>query len=133
MLRDIDFKKVCDVAIVIAPIIDEGEEVWKAFVVNLKADPIESVMISSEGYGKIDDKPVKTSTLRHFYEQIDGQAYQLIEIVPEQLTSLNNQFWLSFWRKGKLYDKKYVFVTESLVRDNLTLVPVLEKKGVMIM
>ena len=133
MLKDIDFNKPEEVAIAVLPMMeDNGDEVWKAFVINMREEPLEQVFVRSEGYGEKDGERVKTSTLRHFFKQIDGQTYEMLEILPDNLTSLNNQFWISFWREGKLYDKKYVFVTESLVKENLITVPIIDMQGVMI-
>lgn len=133
MIKDINFEKVEDLALAVLPIAEEdGEEVWKVYVINLKKDPIEKVMVSSKGYGPKEGKEVKTSTLRHFFEIIYAEDYALLEILPDEVTDLNNEFWVSFWYKDVMYDKKYVFVRESLTPDNFTQVPILNKPGVMI-
>ena len=132
MIKDIPFRKVQDVAVAVAPRIDEIGEVWVVYLVNMKDRAISGVLVNSKGYGTLDGKQVKTSSLRHFFEKIDGHDYVTIEILPENLTGLANQFWVSFWLDGFLYDKQFVFVTESIIKDNLTDIPVLNKKGVMI-
>ena len=132
MIKDIEFKKVKDIAIAVAPTSESGTEVWKVYLVNLKDRAIDSVLVHSEGYGTLEGKQVKTSSLRQFFEKIKGREYVVLEILPEKLKSLSNQFWISFWFDGFLYDKKYVFVTESIVEHNFTYIPVLEQKGVMI-
>ncbi|HQS53316.1 MAG TPA: hypothetical protein PLN99_15600, partial [Daejeonella sp.] len=38
---------------------------WKVYLLNLKDEPIETVLVSSKGYGEKDGKQVKTSILRH--------------------------------------------------------------------
>ncbi len=133
MKSDIEFKKVEDIAIAIIPNRqEEGETEWQAHLLNLKEKDIQSVLVNSRGYGEKDGKAVKTSVLRHFYENIPSKAAVVIELVPEQLFGLNNEFWVSFWCDDFMYDKKYVFVSEALVETNLTLVPIIEKQGVMI-
>ena len=132
MIKDIPFKKVEDVAVAVAPRMDEKGEAWVVYLVNMKNRAINGVLVNSKGYGMLDGKQVKTSSLRQFFDKIDGRDYVTIEILPEQLTGIANQFWVSFWLDGFLYDKQFVFVTESIIKDNLTDIPVLNKKGVMI-
>ena len=99
---------------------------------NLKADAIDVVLISSKGYGTIDGKDVKTSTLRQFWEKVSGKDFVKVELIEKKLFSITNEFWVSFWHHGILYDKRYVFVTESIVENNFTPVPLVGKRGVMI-
>ncbi len=132
MIKDIPFKKVKDIAVAVAPRADEEGEVWVVYLVNMKDKAISGVLVNSKGYGTVDGKQVKTSSLRHFFEKIEGRDFVTLEILPEKLTGIANQFWVSFWLDGFLYDKQFVFVSESIVRDNLTNIPVLNKKGVMI-
>lgn len=132
MIKDIPFKKMEDIAVAVAPREDEDGEVWVVYLVNMKDCAITGVLVNSKGYGTLDGRKVKTSSLRHFFEKIDGRDYVTIEILPERLTGIANQFWVSFWQDGFLYDKQFVFVTESIIKDNLTDIPVLNKKGVMI-
>lgn len=132
MIKDIEFKKVKDIAVAVAPTHEEEEEVWKVYLVNLKDNPISGVLVNSKGYGTLEGKNVKTSSLRQFFDRIEGNDYVTLEILPEKLKSLSNQFWVSFWYNGFLYDKKFVFVTESIIENNFTNIPVLNKKGVMI-
>jgi len=132
MIKDIPFKKVQDIAVAVAPHTDEEGQVWVVYLVNMKDKAISGVLVNSKGYGTVDGKQVKTSSLRHFFEKIEGRDFVTLEILPEKLTGIANQFWVSFWLDGFLYDKQFVFVSESTVRDNLTNIPVLNKKGVMI-
>src|ERR1051325_6692395 len=123
MIKDIPFKKVEDIAVAVAPRADEGGEVWVVYLVNMKDRAITGGLVNSKGYGTLDGKQVKTSSLRQFFEKIDGRDYVTLEILPEKLTSIANQFWVSFWLDGFLYDKQFVFVTESIIKDNLTDIP----------
>ena len=132
MIRDIPFKKVEDIAIAVAPSIEQDEEIWRVYLVNMKDEPIEKVLVNSRGYGTIEGKQVQTSSLRQFFEQVDAKTYVVLEVLPDELKGISNQFWVSFWHEGFLYDKKYVFVTESLKENYFTKVPILNRNGVMI-
>lgn len=126
--------KVEDVAMAVVPDSEEDKEGvgWIVYLVNLKEDPIDGVIVASMGYGSLEGKQVKTSTLRQFFDRISGNTYVKVELIEKKLIALNNEFWVSFWYKGKMFDKRYVFVTDSITPDNLTDVPVLQKRGVMI-
>jgi hypothetical protein len=132
MIKDIPFKKVQDIAVAVSPRADEEGEVWVVYLVNMKDRAISGVLVNSKGYGTVDGKQVKTSSLRQFFDKIEGKDFVTLEILPEKLIGIANQFWVSFWLDGFLYDKQFVFVSESIVKDNLTNIPVLNKKGVMI-
>ena len=45
---------------------------------------------------------------------------------------LSNEYWVSFYLSKKMYDKKYIFLPESIKEENFSIVPVLNKRGVMI-
>lgn len=133
MLKDINFKKVEDTAMAVIPELVEGEEAWNAYLVNLSNRSLESVLISSKGYGKVEGKPVKTSALRQFFERIEPGDFVKVEEIREDLRKLNNEFWISFSKDNYLFDKKYVFVPETLNKENLTQVPKMDRKGVLIL
>ena len=50
----------------------------------------------------------------------------------ENLLGLSNEYWVSFYKEKDMYDKKFIFLPESVREDNLTMIPVLNKRGVMI-
>ena len=134
MKKDIPDLKVEDLAIVIAPR-DEfiEEELWDTFIVNLKDEPIKNVMVSSRGYGENEDgEKMKTTTLRHFFEEISPLAIMQIEPIPVSLFNLTNEYWVSFTYNGHMYDKKYIFVVGAIDKAHFTPIPFLNKKGVMI-
>jgi hypothetical protein len=133
--KDIEIQKVEDIAIALVPRLpgeEEHEYFWDAYIINLKDEPIYSVLINSKGYGEIDGEMRKTSTLRYFWEVITPLDVQKIEPVPVDLHILANEYWISFSFNDYLYDKKYVFVPGSLEEINFTDIPFLDRKGVMI-
>ena len=108
------------------------EELWDTYLVNLKEEPISSVLVNSKGYGKVEGEKVRTTVLRHFFEEIEGEQVKQIEPIQTKLFALTNEYWVSFQHDGYMYDKKYVFVKGSIHRDNFTTIPFIGKKGVMI-
>lgn len=133
MLKDIPNYVVEDIAIAIVQEENEtGETIWCSYLLNLIDIPIEGVLVSTKGYGTYQGADVKTSTLRHFLDYVPEHSFSKIEPIIENLFGLNNEFWVSFYREGKLYDKKYIFLPESIKEDYFTTIPLIHKKGVMI-
>ena len=133
MLKDIPKLVVENIIVAIVPEQnDAGEEVWNVYLINLYEQKIEGVLVSSKGYGEKDGEEVKTSTLRHFIGDIGPKDYAKIELIITDVFGLSNEYWISFYLGGQMYDKKYVFLPESITEVNLTMIPVLDKRGVMI-
>lgn len=135
MKKDIPQHKVADLAIAITPRFDNGiadDSLWDVFVVNMKDAPIENVLVNSRGYGEMEGEPMRTTTLRHFFNEIEPQTAILLEPIQTKLFDIANEFWISFSFGGYMYDKKYVFVRGSITEENFTSIPFLDKKGVMI-
>jgi hypothetical protein len=131
MKKDIPIKKVTDIAIAIIP--DEGDEKFgSVYFINLKNKEIKNVFINSRGYGEIDGERVETSKLRYFYELIGAEMAVKVELINTRLFQLANEYWISFNLDGFMYDKKFVFVPGSITEEHFTMVPILNKKGIMI-
>lgn len=135
MKKDIPELKVEEFAIAVVPRTENGiedEELWDVYVLNLKEEPIENVLINSRGYGEIEGEQMKTTILRHFFNEIGPKEAQLIEPIQTKLFDIANEYWVSFTYEGYMYDKKYVFVRGSITTDNFTTIPLLDRRGVMI-
>lgn len=133
MKKDLPENIVEDIAIVVA-LENEGPEskLWYVYVLNLKDTPIENVLITSKGYGEKNGEQVKTSTLRHMIPLIEPGGSALIEPIDEQTFGLNNEYWLSYYIGREIFDKKFIFLPESIVESNFIRLPVINKPGVMI-
>ncbi|MDP3466715.1 MAG: hypothetical protein Q8S11_00170 [Daejeonella sp.] len=105
---------------------------WKVYLLNLKDVPIETVLVSSKGYGEKDGKQVKTSVLRHSIGTVAAHDFAAIELIDEQVLGLTNEYWLSYYINGQIFDKKFIFVAESIIDTNLSRIPLLNMPGVMI-
>lgn len=132
MKKDIPDLKVEDIALAIVPRNDDDEELWDSYLINFKDTTIESVLINSKGYGEVDGEEVKTTVLRHFFEEVGPLRCILIEPIQTKLFDLTNEYWISFVQNDYMYDKKYVFVRGSISEENFTTIPFINRKGVMI-
>lgn len=133
MKKDLPENIVEDIAMAVV-LMDETPEVknWTVYIVNLKSIPITNVLISSKGYGEKDGKLVKTSVLRHFIGDIKAKSFAGVEAIDPQVFGLTNEYWLSYYIDGVIYDKKFIFLPESIVDSNLIRIPLVNKPGVMI-
>jgi hypothetical protein len=137
MLKDIPQIQVKDVAIAIVPVDsqeheDPEEVLWQVYILNLKKEPIENVIISSQGYGSYQGESVKTSVLRQFMGNMEAESYMQVEALQKKVAGLNNEYWVSFYISGHIYDKKYVFLPESIQEEFYTNIPLINMRGVMI-
>jgi hypothetical protein len=88
--------------------------------------------VTSRGYGSHDGEEVKTSVLRHFFDYIDPMSAVRVEPIDRQVFGLNNEYWVSFYIGSTIYDKKYLFLPETIMEENFSKIPVIDKMGVMI-
>ncbi len=131
MKKDIPVHKVTDLAIAMVPG-KEDKDMWDCYLLNFYPKPLTGVLVSSRGYGELDEKPKKTTTLRHFFEEIESHCACLIEPIQTSLFELTNEYWVSFMLDNYMYDKKYVFVTGAISDEHFTTIPFLNCQGVMI-
>jgi hypothetical protein len=121
-----------DVAVAVVPELVEDQNGWMVYLVNLKNAAIENVLVSSKGYGEIDNRNLRTSELRHYIEKLEPHKFSKIEPIIEDVFGLANEYWVSFYENKTIYDKKFVFLPESINENNFVTIPFLNKKGVMI-
>lgn len=133
MKKDITPPVVEDIAVAVVKEQNElAETEWNVYLLNLKKKQIEGVLVTSQGYGLLNDEDVKTSTLRHFLDELKPFSYSKIEPIVENLFGLNNEYWVSFYVDKVMYDKKYIFLPETIKEENFITIPLINKKGVMI-
>ena len=133
MNKDIIVPIVKDVWVAAALTINEvNEQQWDIYIINNKSDDIEGVLVSARGYGSLENDTRKTDTFRHFLKTIKAQSSKKVEPISEEVFGINNEYWLSFFLNGKLYDKKYIFLAETIKDEHLISLPIVDKKGVLI-
>jgi hypothetical protein len=134
MIKDLHPNVVKDIAVAVALESETVEsKIWYVYLINLKDVPLETVLITSKGYGEKDGEQVKTSVLRHAFPVIPPKSYKLIEPIDEATFGLNNEYWLSYYIGKDIFDKKFIFLPESIVDGNFIKLPVVNKPGVMIL
>lgn len=127
--------KVENVAIAIVEETDEhNEKMFYAYLLNLRDDIMEGIIVTSTGYGENAQtgERVKTSTLRHSLEVLLPNEAAKIEPIMEDVLGLANEFWVSFWVNEVMFDKKFVFLPETISSNKMKILPILGQKGIMI-
>lgn len=130
MKKDIEIPVVKNVYIAVVKEWNEefGGNDWNSYIINDQDVPIEMVFVVTKGY----DTDRKTSLLRHGIGTVNARSSAKIEMIQEELFAMNNEFLVTFFAEGKLYDKKYLFrkntINEKAFRD----LPVMNKRGVMV-
>ena len=127
--------KVDNVAVAVVEEVNESKEkMLYAYLLNLRDDIMEGIIVTSTGYGENAEtgERVRTSTLRHSLEVLLPNEAAKIEPIMEEVFGLTNEYWVSFWADDVMYDKRFIFLPETINEKNLTDIPKLGGKGIMI-
>ncbi|MEY4571658.1 MAG: hypothetical protein RLZ10_869 [Bacteroidota bacterium] len=113
---------------------EENHPEYYVYLMNLRDDIMEGIIITSTGYGENANtgEKIKTSTLRHCIELLLPNEAAKIEPIMEEVFGISNEYWVSFWVNDVMYDKKFVFPPETICDKNLRPIKQLGLKGIMI-
>jgi len=134
MKKDILFHPVQGVQVAVVRSKNSETEQWDVVVINRNSQPITSVFVTSKGYGNTEsglNEGQKTSTLRHFFPEIPPEQHVVVEPIMPDVFHLNNEFWISYFLGNQIYDKKFIFVPDSIVEDNIIEISPLGLEGVL--
>jgi hypothetical protein len=131
MKKDIDFHPVTGVKLAIAKENINGNIEWGVYIINLNMIELNTVMITSKGYGMIDGEEKKTSTLRHMIQELGAESIAKIEPIDPALFALNNEYWVSYYILDQIFDKKFIFTEGSMDPSNMIYIPELDMEGVL--
>ncbi|KOF03900.1 hypothetical protein [Roseivirga seohaensis] len=109
MKKDISFPEVTGVKIAIAKSTNNlGESEWHAYIINKNLIELNDVLVVSKGQEKPNGTGRNTSTLRHILETIEAQSTAPFEMISPEVFSFQNEFWISYYIVGELFDKKFI-------------------------
>jgi hypothetical protein len=119
---------------VIQSVNEEKEKEYTVYLINMRDDIMEGIIVASTGYGEntVTGEKIKTSTLRHGIEVLLLNEIAKIEPIMPEVFGLSNEFWVSFWVEDVLYDKRYVFPAESIVEENFKYLEQFKRKGILL-
>jgi hypothetical protein len=131
MKKDIVFPKVEGVSVAVVRKMNEIQQAeWFVYLLNANNHELESVFVTSRGYGEIGGEQRQTSMLRHALGTVAENAAILIEPIDASVFQLFNEYWVSYYIGNEIYDKKYVFVPDSIVESNLVKIEQLNLMGI---
>ena len=132
MIRDIKIPEVKNVTLAVARkrYVGQNDE-WKVYLINNNDFAIENTLVASKGYGEKNGEPQRTSILRHFLDIILPNSATLIEPIDPAVFHLNNEYWVSYYIGTQIFDKRFVFVPDSICEANMSFIKELEMEGVL--
>lgn len=132
MMKDIEKPEVKNVTLAVARKKNIGEpDEWKVYLINNNDFAIENTLVASKGYGEKDGEPQQTSILRHYLDTIAPNSAVLIEPIDPTVFHLNNEYWVSYYIGRQIFDKRFVFVPDTICEENITFIKELEMEGVL--
>ena len=132
MKADIQIPEVTDVFMAI---VKEYNQVfqcedWNAYIINNKDVNLEMVLVVSKGYDE--NQLIETSLLRHKIEKLPAKSFAKVELMQEDVLKLSNFFNVTFFEGNAMFDKKYLFEKGTIKEASLRMIPLLNKKGVLV-
>ncbi|MDF2156949.1 hypothetical protein [Algoriphagus sp. CAU 1675] len=131
MKKDIDFSPVTGVKLAIAKEETPAGAEWAVYIINFNLVELNTVMITSKGYGEIEGEMRKTSTLRHMIQELGPQCVAKIEPIDPAVFALTNEFWVSYYIVDQIFDKKFIFTPGSFDASFRQMIPELGLEGVL--
>ena len=129
MKKDIEIPIVENVHLAIAQEWNKeflGKE-WNAYLINDRTTAIETVLIVSKGF----NGDIKTSTMRQHFPVVGPKSAVKIELVQEEILQLNNQYDVTFFADGKLYERTFLFESGTISENKLQHVPIVNLEGIL--
>ena len=129
MRKDIEIPEVTRVHIVAVREWDKEflAQNWYVYLINDWDQVLQTTLVMSRG----NDSDRKTSTLRHGLNDVAPGTSAKIELLPDEVLGFTNEYLLTFFADGKLYDKTFVFQPYSVKEELAQELPVMEESGVM--
>lgn len=117
MKKDITFHVAEDVFVVAMKEWDKDflSQNWNIYIINTKSNPLETVLVVSRG----NSSSVRTSTLRHNLGTVKANTMKKIELITDDVLSFTNEYLVTFFLDGKLYDRQFTFTPHSISEENL--------------
>jgi len=127
--KDIHIPEVKDVYIAVVREYNETYKVfdWNAYIINDKPLCLDMVIIVTKGYSK--DKI--TTTFRKKIDALPAKSFAKIEMIQEDVLSMNNVFNVSFFEDNKIYEKRFEFQKNTISESFLDDIPLMRLKGVL--
>jgi hypothetical protein len=127
--KDIHIPEVKDVYIAVVHEYNKTYKVydWNAYIINDKSVDLEMVIIVTKGYSE--DK--KTATFRKKINILPAKKFAKIEMMLEDVLSINNLFNVTFFENNSLFEKSFEFRKNTINENAVQEIPLMNTKGVL--
>lgn len=131
MKSDIEIPSADGVSIVFVPEKDKtGKRIYSVGVLNMRNNPISQVIINARGSGRIKGVEKHTDSIRFMIQDLPVGAFKAFEILVRNSTELTNEYRISFFENGILYDKKVTVPPKYVSLQKKQLIASIGKPGV---
>jgi len=100
---------------------------WNAYIINERSIDLEMVIIVTKGYSETK----KTATFRKKIDVLPAKSFAKIELLLEDVLSINNRFDVSFFEDNTLYEKSFEFRKNTINEKALQQIPLINLKGIL--
>ena len=112
---------------------ETGDKIWNVYFLNFRKEILTTILVTSKGYLKKESgEMIKSSVLRHMFDTVEPESGIKVEPIMEEMFTLNNEYWISFYSGNELLDSKFIFLADTIQEKYLVDIPLLGKKGVLI-
>ena len=101
---------------------------WNAYIINDKDVDLDVVLIVTSGYSE----NKMTSIFRKKLDVLPKKSYAKIEMMQEDLFALNNEFKVTFFEGNAMFEKTYLFRTNTINEKALQRIPLMQAKGILV-
>ncbi len=120
MKKDIEIPLAENIQILAAKEWDKDflAQTWNVYLINNREDFIETVLVMSRG--NKEDK--KTTTLRHGLGDLPPHTAAKVEYISEDVFGFTNEYLVTFFAEGKLFDRNFFFDPESISEEKASFI-----------
>jgi len=111
---------------------DFMEKVWYVYLINDSDFDLDGVMVVSKAFGTVDGEMKKTALLRHAFLKVPSVSVTKVEMIEKKVLTLNNEFMVTYFIGNTLFDKKFIFKTNTINENATEEVPILFVNGVIV-
>jgi hypothetical protein len=101
---------------------------YYVYLINKRKAALEMVLVLSQG----SDDTRKTSTMRHKIEKLPAQSFARVELMQEEVLTLDNSFKVTFFEGSRMHEKDFLLKKGSLKEGNLRHIDMLGKRGLLL-
>lgn len=100
---------------------------WYVYLVNNRKDALETVLVLTRG----NSEDRKTSILRHNLGNLKSKASVKVELIAEEVFGFTNEYMVTFFAEGKLFERNFVFEANSISEENSKHIDLMDSQGVL--